>query len=200
MADDLREERDRYRRLWLAAADDRDRLSEALTELSEQLERMRDIAAAAWAAAADWQEWQEADEIALEEERAARAALVREEVNRLTGREPKRRGPAPAWTPDGEAEVERLHRDGASIRRIAADLGVSKSKVQRVIARVRRQHDEARERARLTAIANGRSPAQRTARVAKLAAERHPIPDYDPSRAERGRKYLCGVYGVKEDG
>jgi hypothetical protein len=55
---------------------------------------------------------------------------------------------------------------------------------------VRRQQAEAAERARLTAIADGRSPAQRAARVAKKIAERRPIEDYDPVRAERGHEYL----------
>ena len=38
----LRQERDRYRAWWLRAADERDALSEKLTEMDAQLERERD--------------------------------------------------------------------------------------------------------------------------------------------------------------
>ena len=147
--------------------------------------------------------WIEASETAdaeLEEERQARDALIRLEVDRLTGREPEPRGRPPSWSPDAEAEVERLHRAGASIRQIAAELGSSKSQVQRVVARVRRQHAEAAERARLTAIADGRSPAQRAARVARQAAEQHPLQDYDVSRAKRGLEYLDNLPDEDEAG
>ena len=133
----------------------------------------------AWEHAEFWQEYAEATEAELEEERRERDAVIRLEVERLTGREPKRRGRPPSWSPDSEAEVERMHRGGASIRPIAAELHTSKTQVHRVIARVRQRQAEAAERARLIAIADGRSPTQRAARAAKHAAERHPIEDYD---------------------
>ena len=83
-----------------------------------------------------------------------------------------------------------MHKGGASIRQIAADLHTSKTQVHRVIARVRQRHAEAAERARLTAIADGRSPTQRAVGAAKQAAKRHPIEDYDPTRAERACERL----------
>jgi Trk K+ transport system NAD-binding subunit len=52
-------------------------------------------------------------------------------------------------------------------REIAAELHASKTQVHRVIVRVRQQHAEAAERARLIAIADGRSLTQRDARAAK---------------------------------
>ena len=57
--------------------------------------------------------------------------------------------------------------------------------MHRVIARVRRQQAEAAEQARLEAIDAGHGREQRAARVAKQAAERHPVQAYDPVRAER---------------
>ena len=126
----------------------------------------------------------------VEEERRDRDALVRLEVDRLTGREAKPRGRPPVFGPDSEAEIERRHRDGASTRAIAAELGMGKTQVHRVIARVRRQQAEAAERARLEAVAAGRSPAQRAARAAKQAAGRRPIEGFDPSQAERGYDYI----------
>jgi hypothetical protein len=186
----LRQDRDRYRALWLRAADERDALAEKLVELDEQLERARDRCDLAWEHAEFWQEHAAAAEAMLEEEQRERDALVRLEVERLTGREPKRRGRPPAWSPDSEAEVERMHRGGASIRTIAAELHASKTQVHRVIARARQRHAEAAGRARLSAIADGRSPTQRAARAAKHAAERHPIKDYDATRVEHAREHL----------
>ncbi len=55
---------------------------------------------------------------------------------------------------------------------------------------MRQRQADARERARLTAVADGRSPTQRAALVAKRAAKARPIEDYDLVRAERGAEYL----------
>jgi hypothetical protein len=191
-AQQLREERDRYRTLWLRAADECTALAEKLTERDEMLERAHDHEDAAFDIAASWQEWSEAAEAELAEERQAREALLRVEIERLTGHAPKPRGRPPLWSPNGEAEVELRHRAGASIRQLAVDLGVSKSQVHRIVTRVRRQHAAVAERARVDAIAAGRSPTQRAARVAKQAAERRPIEDYDPTRAERGLADIAG--------
>jgi hypothetical protein len=139
-AQQLREERDRYRTLWLRAADECTALAEKLTERDEMLERAHDHEDAAFDIAASWQEWSEAAEAELAEERQAREALLRVEIERLTGHAPKPRGRPPLWSPNGEAEVERRHRAGASIRQLAVDLGVSKSQVHRIVTRVRRQH------------------------------------------------------------
>jgi hypothetical protein len=151
-AQKLRDERARYRDLWLHAADERDALAEKLAERDEMLEQAQDREDLAWEHAEFWRE---------------HAALVKLEVERLTAREPRRRGRPPSWSPDSEAEVERRHRGGASIREIAAELHASKTQVHRVIVRVRQQHAEAAERARLIAIADGRSLTQRDARAAK---------------------------------
>jgi hypothetical protein len=188
----LRKQRDDFKRFWHQASDERDAAHEKLTEQAEQLEQAHDLADRAWEWVEQYAEWAEAAEDALEEERKDREALIRLEVDRQTGREPKPRGRPPAWSEDSEAEVERMHREGASVRQIAADLpkGVGKSQVHRIITRVRRRQKEAEERARLVAIADGRSPAQRSARVAKQAAKRQPPQEYDPTRAERGREYL----------
>jgi hypothetical protein len=198
--DRLREERDRFRALWLRAADERDALSEKLTEMDGQLERAHDRESLAWEHGEFWQGCAEAAEAALEEERGERDALIRLEVDRLTGREPKRRGRPPSWLPDSEAELECMQRTGTSIRQICAELHMSKSQVHRVIVRVRQRQAEAAERARLVAIADGRSPTQRSARAAKRAAERHPIEKYDPDRAERAREYLRNHAGADEAG
>jgi hypothetical protein len=182
----LRTDRDRYKRQWERDESERDALSEKLTEMAALLEEARDRADAAWDVAVFWREARERLEAALAEERQGRDALTRLEADRLTGRAPGRRGRPPSWSADGEAEVERLHRAGSSVRQIAADLHTNKSQIHRVITRVRRRQAEAAERARLTAIATGLSPAQRAARVAKQAAEHRPIEDFDPVRAERG--------------
>jgi hypothetical protein len=166
-AQKLRDERARYRDLWLHAADERDALAEKLAERDEMLEQAQDREDLAWEHAEFWREHAEATEAELEEQRREHAALVKLEVERLTAREPRRRGRPPSWSPDSEAEVERRHRGGASIREIAAELHASKTQVHRVIVRVRQQHAEAAERARLIAIADGRSLTQRDARAAK---------------------------------
>ncbi len=77
-----------------------------------------------------WRELVEAARAALEEERNERDALVRLEVEQLTGQAPKRRGRPPStWTPESEARLEQLHREGASIRQIAAAMSpVSKTR------------------------------------------------------------------------
>jgi hypothetical protein len=166
-AQKLRDERARYRDLWLHAADERDALAEKLAERDEMLEQAQDREDLAWEHAEFWREHAEATEAELEEQRREHAALAKLEVERLTAREPRRRGRPPSWSPDSEAEVERRHRGGASIREIAAELHASKTQVHRVIVRVRQQHAEAAERARLIAIADGRSLTQRDARAAK---------------------------------
>jgi hypothetical protein len=186
----LRAERDGFRAQYLRASDDRDELNQKLTELDEMLERERDDAASAWEHCEWWCEYSEAIQAELEEERRERDALLRLEVERLTGQEPKRRGRRPTWLPESEAEVEHMHLDGASIRQIAADLGVSKTQVHRVLVRVRRRQAEALELARLTAIAEGRSPVQRRVRVMQQAAGKHRIKEYDPFRVERARARL----------
>jgi hypothetical protein len=180
----------KFREWWLRDAKEREALEEKLTERDQMLEHERDAAAAAWNVVECWEEWCKAAEAALEEERQQRDELIRLEVDRLTGREPKRRGRPPSWSADSEAEVERMHRAGASIRQIAADLHASKTQVHRVVARVRRQQVEAQERAQLVAIASGRSPKQRAAWAAKQTAKRRPPEEYDPARAERGVEYL----------
>ena len=182
--------RDEFERFWLSASDERDRLAEKLTEQAERFERSEDRAAAAWDNATFWQELCETLEAELEAERRERDALIRLEVDRLTGRTPARRGRPPTWSAESEAEVERRHRAGASVRAIAAELHASKTQVHRVIARVRRQQAEAAARARLVAIADGQGPEQRAARVMKQAAERWPIEAYDLVRAERYRDRL----------
>jgi hypothetical protein len=159
--EELRASRDRFRDWWLRDAKEREALEEKLTERDEMLERALDLQAAAWSRVEHWIEAWEAERAALEEERQQRDALIKLEVDRLTGREPKPRGRPPSWSADSEAQVERMHRDGRSIRKIAAELHVSKTQVGRVVARVRRQQVAAQERAQLTAIASGRSPKQR---------------------------------------
>ncbi len=186
----LQAERDRWHRLADRYADDRDAMAKSLTEASENLERARDSADAAWSLVSDWRGYAEAAEHALAAEGQERDAIVRLEVERLSGHTPKRRGRPPSWSAEAEAEVERLHRAGASIRQIAADLHTNKSQVHRVIARVRHQQAEAAERARLVAIADGRSPAQREALGAKRAAERRPVEPFDADRAECYFEYL----------
>ncbi len=187
----LREERDHLQTLRLRAEAERDQAVEDRRRLDEQLENARDRIDAMISIAVFWREHVEAARAELAEERKERDALVKLEVEQLTGRKPKRRGRPPStWSPESEADVERMYRDGASTRQIAADLGMSKSEVHRRITRVRQCQAAAAELARLAAIAAGRSPTQLAARGAKRAAERHPIEDYDPVRAERGAEYL----------
>ena len=182
----LRDERERYRDLWLRASDEAEALDKKLAELDEQLEHARDLEDAAWEVAAGWKEYVDIAWSALDEERQARDALIRLEVDRLVGREPKPRGRPPSWSPDAEAEVERLHRAGASIRQISAELGSSKSQIQRVVARVRHQQAEAAERARLAAIADGR--ARHSARPAWPGGQQRPPAGLrrEPRRARAG--------------
>lgn len=186
----LREQSDNYRRLWLRAAEEHEAAENKLTEAYQRLETAWDLTHAAWHTVGLFRERYETARAALEEERHERDALVRLEVDRLVGREPKRRGRPPNWQPGIETDLELKHREGASIRQLADDLGMSKTQVHRIIARVRRQKAEAAERARVTAIMDGRSPAQRTARVAKQAADKRSIEEPDPVRPDRGLEYL----------
>jgi hypothetical protein len=186
----LRQERDRYKELWIRTSEECNRLVEERKVLDELRETARDLMHAAWSTAASWPEYCEERKAELEEERKDRDALIRLEVDRLTGRTPKRRGRPPLWQPESEDEIERMHRGGASVRQIAADLHMSKTQVHRVITRVRRHQAEAAELGRLKAVAAGQSPTQRQARGAQRAAEQRPIEDYDLVRAERGLEFL----------
>ena len=189
--DQLRADRDRCRERLRRAEDERDALAGKLTEQAEQLELQRDARDAAWATVERWRDLYETREAKLETERRQRDALIKLEVDRLSGRALRPRGRPPSWSADSEVEVERRHRAGASVRTISAELRASKTQVHRVISRVRRRQAEAVERARLVAIADGRSPEQLTARGAERAAAARPIEEgFDPVRAERGLDWL----------
>jgi hypothetical protein len=181
----LRAELEDMRRQMLRAEHDRDSALQEVADLDAHLESVQ----ADWewmSDCADWWEDAARDEaLALAEERRERAALVRHEVERELGREPKRRGRPPTWRPETEDEVARLHREGRSIRDIAAELRASKTHVHRVVARVRRQQEEAAEFARLRAISEGRSPAQRKARASRAKAEQEMARRPEREAAER---------------
>jgi hypothetical protein len=195
-AQKLRDERARYRDLWLHAADERDALAEKLAERDEMLEQAQDREDLAWEHAEFWREHAEATEAELEEQRREHAALVKLEVERLTAREPRRRGRPPSWSPDSEAEVERRHRGGAS---------------PRDRRRVARQQDAGSPRHRSCAPATCRGCGARAAdrdrgwpepnatrRPCGQAAERHPIEDYNAARVERARERLRQSVTVDE--
>ena len=136
---EVREQRDDRERWWRQAGDERDAALKSLTEQAEELERQRDQADRAWEWVERHAEAADAAEAALEEERRERDALIELAVERRCGA-PTPRGRPPVWRPESEDEVERQHRAGATVRQLASELGMSKTRAHQIIARARARH------------------------------------------------------------